>query len=226
MKKSILFLLVVILGGSCSNDDKTQIPDHCNLVNFKYYEGKKDYLGNVSNDYLFLGIDTVYTDQQIKDFIATQKYFDKGCSYVIHSEGVRVKFKSIPIKLNTSKSCDEIAQIILDLQKESIISYANYTMISNSCIDLIGRKMGDLCVRVFGADFVVKIFKEEDIEVLNEMIAKTNTELVEKNSMMPNWYLLRVTKKSKGNAMEMANYFHESGLFQYAEPNVGVYSVE
>ena len=39
-------------------------------------------------------------------------------------------------------------------------------------------------------------------------------------SSMPLWYMLSVTERSKYNAMEMANRFHETGLFLYAEPDL------
>lgn len=39
---------------------------------------------------------------------------------------------------------------------------------------------------------------------------------------MPLWFVLSCTKLSNGNAMEMANRFYDTNLFQYAEPDLMV----
>lgn len=37
---------------------------------------------------------------------------------------------------------------------------------------------------------------------------------------MPEWFVLSCDNESKGNALEMANSFYESGLFAAAEPDL------
>ena len=58
------------------------------------------------------------------------------------------------------------------------------------------------------------------------MITETNTELVEQNEFMKKWFTLRATKNSNGDALKMANYFYETGLFESSEPDVTKYPVK
>lgn len=45
-------------------------------------------------------------------------------------------------------------------------------------------------------------------------------EIVGNDSFMPLWYILSCNKNSKGNALEMANLFYESGYFASAQPDL------
>ena len=57
---------------------------------------------------------------------------------------------------------------------------------------------------------------EADIEKLNK---KHGVEVVDKDDLGPNSYLLRVTPKSKQDALDLANLYHEDDLVEYAEPD-------
>jgi len=69
--------------------------------------------------------------------------------------------------------------------------------------------------------FYVKLKHQDDFEVLLEQIEKHQVELVGYNKFMPLWLTLSVTPETI-DAMEMANLFYETGLFQYAEPDLVV----
>ncbi|MGH1364650.1 MAG: S8 family peptidase [Calditrichia bacterium] len=58
--------------------------------------------------------------------------------------------------------------------------------------------------------------QEAEINDLNE---KYKVEIVEKDDLGPNSYLLRVTPKSKHDALELANIYHQSELTEYSEPD-------
>ena len=52
-----------------------------------------------------------------------------------------------------------------------------------------------------------------------EKLAKEyNVGIIGRFSEMPLWYAVACTKESKGNALEVANSFYESGLFEEASP--------
>jgi hypothetical protein len=223
-----LFLLNLIFGFlliSCSEDDNESLQNSCDFIDFKYYNGNQDYLGEMSNDYLLIGIDTTYNDNEIQLFISNLNQFDQSYDYTINHNG-NYKFKEIPLKLNNSKTCAEITQIISDVEQYQIISYAHYTMQTDDCNNMIWVPMGDLCVNSYGSNFSVKVFDENDLTDLNQVISQTNTELVEQNEFMPKWYELRATKSSNGDALEMANFFYETGLFEHSEPGISKYPLE
>ena len=66
--------------------------------------------------------------------------------------------------------------------------------------------------------FMVKLKDSDDLSVLQNMAEQYNAEIV-KEDFLPLWYLLVCNLPSSSNAMDIANRFHESGKFEYAEPN-------
>jgi subtilisin family serine protease len=70
--------------------------------------------------------------------------------------------------------------------------------------------------------FYVRLYKMEDINVLESFSSENNVEILGNNKFMPLWYTLACTKSSAGNALEMANLFYESGKFSAAEPDLMV----
>jgi hypothetical protein len=226
MKNYIVTFLIGIFIIGCSNDDDAeQVKSSCGFINFKYYNETQDFLGEMSNDYILMAVDTTFTDSEIENFITSTAIIDQNYTYKIHTSA-GYKFKEIPLKLNASKNCKEISQLISDLNQNTIISYVHYTMDTDDCNNAIGEPMGDLCINSYGSSFFVKVFDENDLTDLNQMIAQTNTELVEQNQFMKEWFELRATKESNGDALAMANFFHESGLFEYSEPGISKYPVE
>ena len=223
---SIMFLSLLFT--SCSKDkDSEPIQGSCDFVDFLYYESGKFDLGELSNEYVLIGVDTTFNDNEIRNFISAEPQFDQNFDYNIrlNPDGL-YKFKEIALKLNSPKSCEEITQLIFDLEQNSIVSYAHYTMQTDDCQDVFGWPMGELCINSYGSDFYLKVLDENDLTALNQMIAETNTELVSQDIFMPQWFVLRATKASNGDALTMANAFFESGLFASAEPRITKFPVE
>jgi len=65
--------------------------------------------------------------------------------------------------------------------------------------------------------FYVRLKDKKDINQLKKMAKENNVEILGNNKFMPLWYTLSCSKKSTGNALEMANLFYESKLFSVAE---------
>ncbi|MDE5828047.1 MAG: S8 family serine peptidase [Duncaniella sp.] len=74
-------------------------------------------------------------------------------------------------------------------------------------------------VRV-GNQFGVKLKSEKDFNLLKKYAEKNAVEIVKKYDFLERWYQLVCTQNSKLNAIEMANLFHECGLFEYACPDL------
>ncbi len=64
----------------------------------------------------------------------------------------------------------------------------------------------------------VKLKQLEDFPVLEQLSTENNVEIYGNNQFMPLWYILSCTKNSIGNAMEIANLFYETKLFDCAQP--------
>ena len=69
-------------------------------------------------------------------------------------------------------------------------------------------------------DFVVQFRPDAKPEDIKEFNAKNNVKVIMENPYVKYQYLLAVTKNSKLNTLDMANYFHEKKeLVEYAHPN-------
>ncbi|MCL2039207.1 MAG: S8 family serine peptidase [Bacteroidetes bacterium] len=65
--------------------------------------------------------------------------------------------------------------------------------------------------------FYVRLKDKKDVGLLERTAKENNVEILGNNEFMPLWYTLSCSKKSTGNALEMANLFYESKLFSIAE---------
>jgi len=218
MKKLLFFLipLTVFCIGCNDNDDELI----CNYVDFKYYNDSMNFIGELSRDYILIACDTTYDYTDIQDFISKKDYFDPDYIYSPHSSG-NYKFTQIPLKFNESQTCEEMTNIIVDLEANDIVAYTHYAIQADDCSGFIPEPpLGNLCVNSYSSLFYIKVFEENDLTDLNNMITQTNTELVGPNIFMPQWFTVRATKDSEGDALHMANYFYESGLFEASEPDI------
>ena len=68
--------------------------------------------------------------------------------------------------------------------------------------------------------FYVKLKSKADESKLVQLAEKHNVEVLGYNKYLPLWYTLSCTDQSTGNALQMANLFYETGLFQASEPSI------
>lgn len=67
--------------------------------------------------------------------------------------------------------------------------------------------------------FYVKLNNQSDFQILENLTQQNNIEIIGNNKYMPLWYILSCDKNSGGNALQMANLFHETGLFTHVQPD-------
>ncbi|MBA6153814.1 hypothetical protein [Gelidibacter maritimus] len=96
MRNCILFFLIALPLISCSNDEAEINQGPCDFINFKYYNGSQDVLGEMSNDYVLIAVDSISLDHEIENLISTLSTFDQNYDYLIHKV-VNYKFKEIPL---------------------------------------------------------------------------------------------------------------------------------
>jgi|GEM_PF-5996675 len=68
--------------------------------------------------------------------------------------------------------------------------------------------------------FYVKLHSIDDIDELKNIASQTNTTIMGNTKHLPNWYVLTSNSDSKGNSIEMAKYFYETGKFVATEPDL------
>ncbi|MDR1345890.1 MAG: hypothetical protein LBK03_04220, partial [Bacteroidales bacterium] len=57
-----------------------------------------------------------------------------------------------------------------------------------------------------------------DLALLTQLAEQQGVQIVKQNEFMPLWYRLSVTGNSAGDAVQMANAFYETGLFEEIDP--------
>lgn len=213
-----IILLSLFMFSSCGINDNEDVL-LCNFIDYKYYQNEKQFLGVMSGDYILIGSDTSNSDDAIKSFIKSIEYFDHNYNFTIEKYSA-YRYKQIVQKFKTTQSCFEITKIMNELKKNRIVDYCHYTIQTDDCTNAIDEKIGDECVDSYSSLFYVKLKDTNEITVLDSVMSETNILSKEQNSFMNNWYTLIADKNSKGDALEMANYFYETGLFAASEPDI------
>lgn len=67
--------------------------------------------------------------------------------------------------------------------------------------------------------FYVKLRGLSDTALLRRFAARCHCRILRQDRYMPRWFALSVSERSSLNALEAANAFYESGLFEAAEPD-------
>jgi hypothetical protein len=225
LKNIFLGLLLFSLLNSCENKKSNSICDNQDDTSC-YFEGgyyyyKKIPLGNMCKDYILIGFDSIMSNKDIVSFINTQSNFVKVADSSI------LKFRDYPykhvlVKFITSKSCSEITSVINCLKENDFIGFVHFT-IPASCNDGLNSSKGQIgkkCLYSFSSLFYVCVKDTNDLKDLNKVVGETRTKIIRKDVFMNDWFTLSINKDSKGDAIHMANYFFETGLFVSASPDI------
>ena len=196
---------------SCEKEESEYSYDLCEQGHFYYTFDEKYYIDSLmQNDYLLIGFEKSFLNEQINDFLNEQTDFKSIDLVELH---IRIDgdYKLVIRKFKTSKSCIEIGKIIQKLHEREIVAFAAYTYEGGICI-------GFDCTELmsYSNEFLVKLNDSADTNKLNNLVNKTDA-WIEKVSN--SFIVIGVDKNSLGNALQMANYFYETGLFYYAHPN-------
>ncbi|MCY1634965.1 hypothetical protein [Marinifilum sp. D737] len=216
--KNLLFLILFVffLTPSCDEKESSNVIP-CTFVDYWYYNDEPYSLGKMSGDYILLGVESVNTIELIEEFITSKTYFDQGFEYKVHEDS---HYSYIALKLYKTCTCEEIAWILEDAKENSIVSSAHYTIESADCDNLIFEKSGEECVYAYSNFFHIRVKDPSDLSDLNHTLSETNTWIKEQNDFMDNWFSIYTDKDSRGDALQMANYFYETGLFDASEPDI------
>ncbi|NLN73274.1 MAG: S8 family serine peptidase [Bacteroidales bacterium] len=169
---------------------------------FYYYEREKVPLV-LSNEKVFVKFKESKTENEKREIIATIPFVKP-----VEKKAVAHPNNIVILDITSGKSKAEVKTIINSLNKiEDVI-------VSNPfCI-----YMPDSTLQGITDQFVVKLKSPLDFNELEKLSKETNTILLKQNEFEPSVYILIADKNSNGNALEMANYFFETGKFEFAEP--------
>jgi len=225
LKTAAITAIAVLVLSSCGDKEPQKMWCDCADELFYYfYDGyvyKKVFLDNLFlNDWLAVGIESQVQDEEIVNFINQTGLFKPvDANDVVFGNPANDEYDDDDMHLifvNTMKpkTCSQLKEIIQTLEKSSFVAYANLTFEANWYGEQI---IFDLMS--YTNEFIVKLKKTDDLPVLNFITSETNTQI--KKQMLPEQpiFIISTNKNSKGNALKMTNYFHETGNFEWSEPN-------
>jgi len=191
MKAIITLLLLTIMQIASSQDL------------FYYYNGEKIPL-KLSTEKIYVKFKEGKTDdekRQIISSIPSLKPLERGKSEKLKDASI------IVVGTHRNKATVKAAISKLNLHKDIIVANPFVIYPFDSTLQGITEQ------------FVVKLNSPADFIELERIAEETKTIIYKQNDFEPSIYHLIADKNSKGNALEMANYFHESGKFVFADPN-------
>jgi hypothetical protein len=229
MNKYILYIGIMILisAGCIDNEKSASLPETgCLFENFYYYQGEKHVIGDMSPEFILVGSDTTKPEQELLAVVNSYYQFEKVDTSDIRKY-VQYKYQHIILRLSTPESCSTISAIIEDMKNHSVIDYVHFTFQTYDCTDLIGQKIGNRCVDSYSSLFYVKVKDVDDLTDLENTVSLTNTQIKSQNQFREQWFTLFADKNSsEGDALRIANYFFETGLFEATEPDIFKIPVE
>ena len=185
----------------------------CNNELFFYnFQGEKSFFYDLLlNDWLLVAFYPETQDEEILDFISQFGIF-KNTSEISHSDEFH---HLLFVQTMTQKKCSQLKEIIRVLKKHAIVAYANLAFYFRFCHGFRCTDIGS-----FSHFFYVEVIDSNNLSDLHTVMQRTNTWIFEQDRFMPNWFILGTDKNSQGNALQMAQYFFETGKFSTAEPDV------
>ena len=168
---------------------------------FYYYKGEKIPL-TISNKKVIVKFSEGLTFEQKKQVIASDfalKQLEKSKAEVLPNISI------VNIEKGNESS---VQQIIIYLNKNKNVVSTNPVFVYK-----------DSSLQGLTGEFLVKLKSPADYLELQRLAKETKTKIVKQNQFDPSVYILESDKNSNGNALKMANYFYETKIFEFAEPN-------
>lgn len=192
------------VGDDC-DDDMPVVCEGAESEYFYYYGGERQYFELYTRS-IFISI----ANEETADILGLER---EMFQIDIVRENIRHEYNRrlwTELRLDSSMSNDAYLAKLSEIRSmgDDII-VAPYFYFSNNPNERIGL-----------SNFLyVKVKSLSDTVLLRQETEKEHAVIVEQNQFMPEWFVVSVTANSRCNAMELSNFFYESRLFQYAEPD-------
>lgn len=208
--KKVLLLTLFALFVSCQNEidiagfDSTVSTrsNQCISEDYYYFRHEKITLEK-SSRYSYILFEETEKENLIRKLLAKGIDFSEESITYIDNEGVVAKSSDISsvrkcwMKATmTEKDADSFSEIIY---------YGPYYKAGDSTFPLTHQ-------------FYVSLRSTSDERLLRKLSEENGVTIEGAYTSIPNLYVLSCDKLSKGNALQMANLFEESGLFEYTQP--------
>lgn len=205
----------MIILSSCRNDDAPTIrnvrfaPGLLNPIQAAngapcvsysyYYNDEAKALGTVYSRMILVAFDESLSHEQVVA-LAGDYSFVESLGQPVQTNSARL----YPAKLIEGLNCKQVEAAIAQLGKNKAVTYAAPYFLSDGGTRLLG----------VSNEFIVTV---GDKKALERLARTTRTAVV--TSLGEGTYILRTDKNSRGNALEMANFFQQQPQIKHAEPD-------
>ena len=231
LQKVVVLALCVVLAGSIYSCESESVCGDCKDELYFYVSenGEKVFLYDyLLNDWLLVAFDPQTQTCDIVEFINQTGFFKpvdvseifyQSLSYCPSANEVNCM---LFVNTKKPKSCTQMKNVIRQLENSPIVSFTSLVFEGNRFTDVPFYTKG--LVMSFSTFFEVCVKDINGFSDVYEAAQETNTKIVCQKSdgfsKFENWFFLRVDESSKGNALQIANYFYETGKFRYANPDM------
>lgn len=224
MSKQILILFLALSAITLSSCEDTVLS---NLSESSYCKESQLTISQEKNDigkedyYWFHGKKIFLKEKEGKKFLlfdtSTTDFIKSASCQKIKAGLQKVSFPGMVYMNSQKQNIERTKWLIVNESKLRGIQQDNYkgvVYVSNFYEPVSG-------VGEFGVShlFYVKLKSTSDVTKLLELAKKNKVNVVGYNKKLPLWYTLSCNKESNGDALQMANLFYETGLFEASEPD-------
>ena len=203
MRSKILYLVLLITVGWVLNASAQD--------EVFFYSGGERIYGNLAKQWIAIKLKSGRTIDEVK--MKAGMVVDK--SYSIPKELSLLEREGI-IFLNIEDQLDTRENILKDMRADPGVKVVGQPLyLLRSEVPLI-----------LTDEFVVKFKPNVAQSQIEQFNSKNDVELVKESPHVKNKMVLRVTSTSGKNALQMANYYYESGLTEFSHPNFIVHTEE
>jgi len=175
-------------------------------------------MGSLSGNYVLAGFSEESSEKSILDLVKRLELFHPITATEIN-QLTNHSHQLVVLKLKTTVSPSRLSTIISSLENERLIAFAHPTTEQASCKNAFGESIGEKCIKSFSNFFYLRLEDADDQTLLNLVRSQTNTELINQNSLVENWFTLSADKSASGNALQLSNSIVEKyGVL--AEPDI------
>jgi len=206
-----IFGIIAVLIFSCEQEESKDINETCSEKHFYYANGEKHFIDTLmQHDYLLIGLKKEYSKEEINEFLNKQTEFNKENlfeKYDLQDYGYHLIIR----EFTSSKTCIQIKALVEKLQREDIVAFASYTYKGEFCI---GWDCTD--IKSYTNQIIVSLSDTSDTDKLHSLVEHTDTWIIKERDF---YTLIGIDVDAEKNALEMAQYFYETGIFDYTNPN-------
>lgn len=207
----IAFIMIVLTGCAkaplTAGDVNVAFPEALPCPNYYYYYNQEKVPLTIAPKLLSVGF---VPGKTMVEKLQLLRRFPAYVRFFTDTKGEDSTSTNI-IELIQGTNCSQAQEMMKQLQQQDIITYANPVFEIPPALTSTHRWMA------VTATFLVTLKPGNHEEELKRQTEITHTRIVD--DLGNNTYQLETSKASMGNALEMANYFHEQSFVANSEPD-------